>query len=932
MRRFQRVLSISVVLLALSLPGSAQTEGVSYVIDTVVGSDVFEDNGQAIDTWLWQPEGVAIDALGDVYVADTDRHRILRIDDDGSYETVAGTGLAIAGPDGGLAVNSNIFRPEGMAFGPDGSLYFAGADSRVRKIGPDGILTTVAGTGRRGFSGDGGPAVEAQLDLPFGIAVAVDATIYIADRFNERVRKVSPEGIITTVAGDGTRGFSGDAGPAVAAQLATPQGVTLCPGGDLYIADSDNRRVRVVDDSGEINTFVGSAFAVEEVPVRINEMRAPTAVACDGQGDLYIADEFGERVFVVRVDDLTFEVLAGTGETGFSGDGGPGDQAELYRPRALAVGGGSVFVADSNNHRIREISGGMIDTTAGRAHLAGDGGPATEASLDGPEDVAVDEAGNLYIADRRNHALRHVSAGGMVSTLMGDGIPGFEGDGGPATEGRLFSPVSVLVDGDSRVFVSDSSNRRVRVIDGGQVDTYAGDGGADDGEDNVPAVEAGVSNPAGLAVDSDENLLIADVSGNKLRGVSPEGTISTLAGTGTRGFAGDGGAAVAAQFSSPEWIAVAPDQSVYVSDSSNNRIRRIDPNGTIETVVGGGEELLADGVGALDVRIFFPDDLTFDQEGRLIVAFASNSRLYRLEPEGTLTHIAGAGFGFGGDGGPAREALFRFAGGLTSDEDGNIYLADQNNNRIRKLTPVTTRINDEGVVNAGAIAFSVALDTVAPESIVSIFGIGLSFVIDGASSLPLPTELGGVTVEVTDSSKAKLQAGLFAVTPNQINCLIPAEAVPGPATITVHSGGGASSTADIQIVSLAPGLFTANGTGQGVAAASAFRRDANLVDTPVAVFDTSVAPFQPMPIDLGVETDIVVLSLFGTGLRSAQTPITVTIGGEPAQVFGVVPSPQFEGVEQINVGIPRTLIGRGVVDVQVTVDGVPLNVVTISIL
>ncbi len=442
--------------------------------------------------------------------------------------------------------------------------------------------------GRRGFLGDGGPATEAQLNLPFGIAIAADGTIYIADRFNNRIRKVSPDGIITTVAGDGTRGFSGDGGPATVAQLSTPQGVTLCPDGDLYIADSDNRLVRVVDDSGEINTFVGTVFAMEEPPVRINEMRAPKAVSCDGGGDLYIADKFGERVFVVRVDDLTFEVVAGTGETGFSGDGGPAEQAELNRPRALAAGGGSVFVADSDNHRIREISGGMIDTIAGRAHLAGDGGPATEASLDGPQDVALDEAGNLYITDGRNHALRHVSAGRMISTLAGDGTPGFMGDGGDATVARLFSPVSVVVSDEGPVFVSDSNNRRVRVVEDGEIDTYAGDGGVDGGEDNVPAVEAGLSIPSGLALDGDGNLLIADAAASKLRTVSPEGTISTLAGTGTRGFTGDGGTAVAAEFSDPEYVAVAPDGSVYVSDSSNNRIRHIDINGTIETVVGGG--------------------------------------------------------------------------------------------------------------------------------------------------------------------------------------------------------------------------------------------------------------------------------------------------------------------------------------------------------
>ena len=293
--------------------------------------------------------------------------------------------------------------------------------------------------------------------------------------------------------------------------------------------------------------------------------------------------------------------------------------------------------------------------------------------------------------------------------------------------------------------------------------------------------------------------------------------------------------------------------------------------------------------------------------------------------------IAGTTNGFGGDGGPARDASLSFPKALASDADGNIYVADRGNNRIRKLMPLITRISTGGVVNAASIAFSFAVDTVAPDSIVSIFGIGLSFGSASATSLPLPTDLGGVKVEIADSEGVTIQVRLFAITPNQVNCLIPDSVALGPATLTVNNGGGGRSTIEIEVARLVPGLFAINAGGQGVAAAFAFRRDVNLVDTPVPVFDTSQFPFEAVPIDLGVETDIVVLSLFGTGIRGFQNMIEVTIGGEPAQIFGFAPSPEFEGLDQLNVGLSRSLIGRGEVEIRVVVDGIPLNVVTVTV-
>ena len=528
--------------------------------------------------------------------------------------------------------------------------------------------------------------------------------------------------------------------------------------------------------------------------------------------------------------------------------------------------------------------------------------------------------------------VRRVGTNGVISTVAGTGDRGFSGDGGPALSAQLFRPVSVAAGQDGSLFISDSNNRRVRKVDGtGTITTFAGDGDIDEGEDEVPATQVGLTIPEGLAVDATGNLLIVDSFTGRTRSVSADGVISTIAGTGNRGFNGDGRPALETDFNFPGCLAIDSQHRLYISDSSNNRVRTINLDGTVETVVGGGEELLTDGVPALEVGIFFPDGLTFDQDGNLIVAVGSRSRIYRLEPDGILTQIAGTTNDFGGDGGPAREASLSFPQALASDPDGNIYVADRDNNRVRKLTPVVIRINTGGVVNAASIAFSFAVDTVAPNSIVSIFGIGLSFVSASASSLPLPTELRGVRVEITDSEGLTTAVPLFAVTPNQVNCLIPDGTAIGPATLTVHSGGG-RSTIEIDVVRLAPGLFAINAGGQGVAAAFAFRRDVNLVDTPLPVFDTSRFPFEAVPIDLGAETDIAVLSLFGTGIRGFQDKIEVTIGGEPAQIFGFAPSPEFEGLDQLNVGLSRSLIGRGEVEIRVVVDGIPLNVVTVTVL
>ncbi|MBF6054606.1 hypothetical protein GO002_22445 [Streptomyces eurocidicus] len=302
-----------------------------------------------------------------------------------------------------------------MALDAVGALYIADYQNhRVRKVGPDGIITTVAGDGSKGYGGDGGPATEASLKDPAGVALDGRGNLYIADRSNQRVRRVGPDGIITTVAGDGTAAFGGDGGPAIAASL-----------------------------------------------------NFPHAMAVDGAGNLYIADDYNHRVRRVGPDGVIVTV-AGNGSDGFGGDGGPATAASLNFPHAVAVDGvGNLYIADRYNYRVRRVGpDGTITTVAGNGAIGfgGDGGPATAAALNLPQCVLVDGVGNLYITDYGNERVRRVGPDGIITTVAGDGSKGYGGDGGPAPLAALDQPLGIAVDGAGELYIGDFGNHRVRKV------------------------------------------------------------------------------------------------------------------------------------------------------------------------------------------------------------------------------------------------------------------------------------------------------------------------------------------------------------------------------------------------------------------------------------------------------------------------------------
>ena len=331
-------------------------------------------------------------------------------------------------------------------------------------------ITTIAGNGTQGFSGDGGPATSAQMVGPAeGVAVDGAGNVYFSDTGNHRVRKVTPGGTISTFAGTGGGGPSGDGGLATSARIDSPSGLAVDGLGNVYIADfSPAARVRKVNPAGIITTFAGGGTGPtigDGGPATAARLYAPRGLALDGQGNLYIADMYNHRIREVDSSG-TITTFAGTSQ-GFSGDGGPATSAQLAYPEQVTTdGSGNVYIADTSNRRVRKVSpGGTITTFAGTGGGGlGDGGPATSATLSYPKGLEVDDQGNLYIADWSNYRVRKVDTGGTITTVVGTGAGGFNGDGGPAGSATVFGPVALALDGQGNLYIADSGNYRLRKV------------------------------------------------------------------------------------------------------------------------------------------------------------------------------------------------------------------------------------------------------------------------------------------------------------------------------------------------------------------------------------------------------------------------------------------------------------------------------------
>ncbi|MEI9972609.1 MAG: hypothetical protein WDO73_11440 [Ignavibacteriota bacterium] len=400
-----------------------------YGIATVAGSSSLGDGGLAVDAQIGVIQGIASDRTGNLYLSDTSHHCVRRVDPNGVITTIAGTGIGGFGGDGGPATSAQLHFPYGLAVDTNGYLYIADLDNnRVRRVSPAGIIDTYAGNGNQGSSGDNGPATRARMLSPRNVLVDAAGNLYISEFSGHRIRKVTPQGVITTVAGTGVAGLRGDGGAATAAQMAFPAGMAMDRAGSLYIADSQNQRIRQVVPSGQIVTFLGGSTPGGSSSVTL---LTPIAVATDSAGNLFVGDA-SPSVHEYSTAGK-WSVAAGMSAGGFSGDGGPATSARLTLPLDLTVdASGALDIADQ--HRVRRVNNkGVIVTVAGADYQfgIGDGGAALAAELYQPAGVSLDTAGSLYIADTSTNRIRKVSPAGDISTVAGTGVSAPGAEGGP---------------------------------------------------------------------------------------------------------------------------------------------------------------------------------------------------------------------------------------------------------------------------------------------------------------------------------------------------------------------------------------------------------------------------------------------------------------------------------------------------------------------
>ncbi|MBL8178287.1 MAG: SMP-30/gluconolactonase/LRE family protein [Bryobacterales bacterium] len=586
----------------------------NYRVSTVAGRALVNDTRPPWEAVLETPSALAVDSSGVLYFADASSHRIYKIEPGlgrsgpeekyafGRIVLVAGAGGMFFDGDGGPAVDAHLASPNGIALAPDGTLYIADTNNnRLRAVSPDGIIRTLA---------DG-------LDLPFGIAVNAEGVIYVSELRGGRVRRIGKDGDRTTVA----------------ERLVRPMGLAFDSSGALLIAESGQQRIHRLTMDGQM-----------QIAAETGARSIPRSIAVDGHGEVYFSDPGTGLIRRIQPSGELSSVLT----------------ILIPNPMGLAArADGALFLSTATGlggsiNLLPAAQTALGSPIAGAGSRGREGISALDSLLFYPTGVARKADGTLLIAQPVQDVVRQVDENGFIRLYAGNS-PGYGGDGGPVERASLSNVFGIAADSAGNVYLADSSNRRIRRVDqDGIITTLAAD----------------LSQPQHVAVGAAGNVYAGEPSAHRVRAISPDGSVRTLAGTGARGFSGDGGDASQSQLASPQGIAADAEGNIYIADTGNNRVRRVNAAGTIQTVI----------------EVTAPQGLAIDPAGNLLIT--AGHSLYRLAPGGELERIAGdAAPGFSGDDGPAVESRWNQPGAIWVAANGDIFVVDRGNHRLRRLRP-----------------------------------------------------------------------------------------------------------------------------------------------------------------------------------------------------------------------------------------------------
>jgi streptogramin lyase len=706
-------ISDNVIVAGSYVPVSTPLNIVQTFVSTFAGSGTSSyGDGIGINTGFSGPQGIVIDSVGNMYVTDTVTHRIRKITSAGVVTTFVGSGTATYL--NGTGTNASLRNPSGIALDSVGNLYVADYSGHISKITSEGVVTTFAS----GFAN------------PRGVTVDSSGNVYVGGTGNNNIYKITSDGIVTVLAGSGVKSYKDGTG--TNASFWYPYGVAVDSAGNVYVADQVNNRIRKITSSGVVTTFAGSGAVSYADGIGTNAgLYAPIGITIDSSDNLYISDTANNRIRKITSTGVVTTLAGGSsGTTGTFADA-TGTNAGFNSPDGIALdSNGKIYVVEMNNNRIRKLvtvavntaDPNTVTTLAGSGTLTKSDGLGTNAGLRQPMGVTVDTNNNVYVAEYGSNTVRKITSAGVVTTFAGSGAQSYAD--GIGTNASFNSLYGICVDYYGNLYIGDRDNHAIRKITpDGTVSTLAGSGIT--GSSNGIGTNASFNLPYGVCIDSNNNIYVADQGNNLIRKIDNTGTVTTLAGSGIATFLDATG--TNAGFKNPQGVAVDSLGNVYVGDTPNNRIRKITSDGVVTTFAGSGTATYLDGTGT-NARFFYPKGVTIDLNNNLYVADYANNRIRKITSDAVVTTIAGSGTATFTEG-IGTNASFNIPWGITVDLSGNLYVGDYQNNRIRKITPpiISPTIYDSTTVVNTSAAYPIS--TIGEVS--TIAGSGTATYLDG---------------------------------------------------------------------------------------------------------------------------------------------------------------------------------------------------------